>query len=336
MSDSISLIIPAKNIDTQLQLCLQSVAECVPAPLELIVVIDGYQGPVAPWLEQNTSRVIRLPESVGPGVARNIGAKEASGDILLFIDADVTLQSDICLKIDKAFDQKPQPDAVFGSYNDQPLVQDTISLYKNLLHHYTHQHAGRDAFTFWTGCGAILKKRFIELDGFSTDYKQPSIEDIELGYRLKRIGGNILLDHSLQVTHLKKWSFSGFIYTDFFLRAIPWSSLILQYGAMHNDLNINMKNRLSVICCMLMPFLFFLNIVSLQFIWLSIVAFMLLLLINRQIFILFIEKRGLFFTLQTIPLHILHYLLGGLAFSLVFIHYTFGRMMGQRASSSSK
>ena len=45
--------------------------------------------------------------------------------------------------------------------------------------------------------------------GFDTSFSRPSIEDIELGHRLYRSGCKIILDPTIQVKHLKAWSFSG-------------------------------------------------------------------------------------------------------------------------------
>jgi len=85
--------------------------------------------------------------------------------------------------------------ALFGSYDDTPYEQDFLSQYRNLLHHYVHQNSNPDAATFWAGCGAVRKNIFLELNGY--DYKrfaEPSIEDIELGYRMREKGYKIKLD----------------------------------------------------------------------------------------------------------------------------------------------
>ena len=69
---------------------------------------------------------------------------------------------------------------MFGSYDDTPEAPDFISQYRNLLHHYTHQRAKREAKTFWTGCGAVRKEVFSELKGF--DEITPS-RALDGGYR---------------------------------------------------------------------------------------------------------------------------------------------------------
>lgn len=328
MNRSISLIIPTDKVDTCFHKCLQRIGKCSPQPLEIIVVVDGDTGQVLPHHEGLDIKTIRLPLCGGPGRARNAGAAEASGDILLFVDADVLLPEDICLSVGRAFAAEPTPDAVFGSYDDNPPAQNTVSQYKNLLHHYTHQHSKSEAFTFWTGCGAILRQRFVELKGFNEKYLQPSIEDIELGYRLKQAGGSIFLDKTIKVTHLKKWSLPGMVHTDFFLRAIPWSRLIFQYGTMHNDMNISLESRMSVIFSCLTLFCFALIPVNTLFLPAGSLFFFLFLTVNRDIFLFFYKKRGVLFFGKTIPLHFLYSLLSALAFCVVSFQHFLKKKVG--------
>jgi GT2 family glycosyltransferase len=84
-------------------------------------------------------------------------------------------------------------DAVIGSYDTTPLAGNLISQYKNLLHHYMHQHTNREACTFWTGCGAIRAKPFQNLGGFEECFERLCVEDIEFGTRLQEAGGRICL-----------------------------------------------------------------------------------------------------------------------------------------------
>ena len=137
--------------------------------------------------------------------------------------------------------------AIIGSYDDSPTAQDTVSQYRNLLHHFTHQHGREDASTFWGACGAIRRSIFHSIGGFNPRYTQSSIEDIELGYRLKEAGHTILLAKDLQVTHQKKWRFADMLKTDIFRRAIPWTELLLAQSRIRMDLNLSFTARLSTL-----------------------------------------------------------------------------------------
>jgi len=140
----------------------------------------------------------------------------------------------------------PGVDAIIGSYDDSPEQQDVLSMYRNLMHRYVHQQGCKEASTFWSGCGAIRRKSFLEHNGFDESYGRPAIEDIELGYRLVAAGQRIVLDRELEVKHLKRWTFVNLIKTDIFDRGVPWTELILRDGRMPNDLNIQMSQRVSV------------------------------------------------------------------------------------------
>jgi hypothetical protein len=61
--------------------------------------------------------------------------------------------------------------------------------------------------------------------GFDADrYPRPSIEDIELGYRLTAAGHQIAMNKEVQVKHLKNWTVRGMIKADFLTGLSPGPS----------------------------------------------------------------------------------------------------------------
>ena len=116
------------------------------------------------------------------------------------------VRSDTIARIRRRFEMDPRLDALIGSYDDEPASAGFASQYKNLLHHFVHQHGREEAATFWTGCGAIRREVFAAAGGFDESYTRPCIEDIELGHRLRQRGRRIVLDPALQVKHLKHLS----------------------------------------------------------------------------------------------------------------------------------
>jgi glycosyltransferase involved in cell wall biosynthesis len=217
------------------------------APLECIVVDDGSSDDSVRIAAQQGARVRSTGGRFGPARARNIGVKAASGEIVLFLDADVCVYPDTISKIVAEFAGDPELDAVIGSYDRSPSATNFMSQYRNLMHSYVHQHSNREATTFWSGCGAIRRQVFLDFGGFDENhYQTPAIEDIELGYRLFQAKRKLALNANIQVKHLKSWSLSKVIETDFFYRAIPWSELILRSGRMPNDLNLRISQRISV------------------------------------------------------------------------------------------
>ena len=243
----VSVIIPVYNAADHLSRCLASLAGSTCSDYECIVIDDASTDNSAAVAENSGARVIRSPVNAGPATARNRAISEANGPILLFLDSDVCVEPDTVQRVIDRFEKEPETDAVIGSYDDQPGQPDFLSRYRNLLHHFVHQHASEDASTFWSGCGAIRREVLLRCGGFDERFRRPSVEDIELGYRLKAEGRSIRLDKNLRVKHLKKWTFRDVIRTDIFQRGIPWSQLILRHRDAPADLNVKPSQRISVV-----------------------------------------------------------------------------------------
>ncbi|MBI5083979.1 MAG: glycosyltransferase family 2 protein [Acidobacteria bacterium] len=237
----VSVVIPAYNARETLELCLGNLMESQPSPpYECLVVDDGSTDGSAEIAARYGARVLSTGGRKGPAYARNIGARAAAGNVLLFLDADVTVHPDTVELVRSAFAADPKLDALMGSYDDAPGTEDFLSQYRNLMHCFTHQTSRREACTFWSGCGAIRKDLFLEHGGFDEEFGRPAIEDIELGYRLQQAGRKLMLDREIQVKHLKRWTFLNLLKTDVLDRGIPWTELILRDQRMPNDLNLQL------------------------------------------------------------------------------------------------
>src|SRR5262249_15545021 len=171
----LSVIIPATDSPAMLDATIAA-AERASMPPDEVIVVRGAATP-------------------GPAAARNDGARQAGGDILVFVDADVEVHSDAFERIRAAFAGDPSLAAVFGSYDDAPREQALVSSFRNLLHHHVHTSSAGPATTFWAGLGAVRRDAFFAVDGFDEHrYRVPSIEDIDLGARLHAAGYRIVLD----------------------------------------------------------------------------------------------------------------------------------------------
>lgn len=314
----VSIIVPVYNGGQNFVRCLDALNALQPPPLEIIIVDDGStDDALKPSGFSETSKVFNTdhPRS-GPARARNLGAAHACGEILFFIDADVLVYADAVQRVTRAFDDA-NISAIFGSYDDVPADPAFISQYKNLLHHYVHQHSDEHATTFWAGCGAIRKEVFQRLGGFSSAYQRPSIEDIELGLRLTQAGGQIRLLKDLQVKHLKKWTLRSLLATDIRDRALPWAELIVRNRQLPADLNLRPAHRLSAVLCWL---LLGTGIAALFIPVLGIVVGLIigaLVALNFDLYRFFFVERGVWFTVRAILLHWLYYLYSSAAFAWV-------------------
>ena len=323
---TVSIIIPVHNGGDKFRKCLLSVKALRTPPKEVIVVEDGYSDGTWKLAEKFDMHVVKRPVSGGPARARNLGAHHAKGDLLLFIDADVTIPNDMIEQVVKPFQDDPGLDALIGSYDDKPFESNFLSQYKNLLHHYVHQISNRDAYTFWGACGAIRRDVFLKIGGFDKRYRRPSIEDIDLGYRLKKSGYKIHLFKHIQVKHLKHWGILSLLRADFFYRALPWTDLILKEGRIIDDLNLKWSSRISVMAVFILP----LTIIGSMFTpWLLILSTFILAVVfglNWDLYRFFKDKRGLCFAVKTIPWHWFYFFYSGLAFSIGFTKYKIKRL----------
>jgi glycosyltransferase involved in cell wall biosynthesis len=322
---SLAVIIPAANAAAYLPDLLAALA--MPGVLsagdEVLVVDDGSTDDTA-TVARATATALGLPCRVlttvrprsGPAVARNLAALAATADVLLFLDADVLPHADTVARVRAAFATDPALDALFGSYDDRPTDPGFLSQYKNLFHHYVHQHASVQAGTFWSGCGAIRREVFLRLGGFTDEYGRPCIEDIELGYRLARQGGRIRLDKGLLVTHRKRWTVLGLLRTDIRDRGIPWAELILRHRAFLNDLNLQTHNRISVAMLWLLLISLIASLWTPGLLGGAGVAALLLTALNWPLYRWFARKRGFGFALRVIPWHWFYYGYNAIAFAL--------------------
>ena len=241
-------IVPVHNGGGKLRQCLEAIAASERQPDEVIVVDDGSTDRAEEAVLELGFRLLQLAKGPhGSAVARNPGAAAASADVLPFLDADVAVHPATIGRIEQYLVEDPTIAALFGSYDANPPERNLVSRYENLRHHYIHQTAHEEASTLWTGCGAVRREAFDAMGGFTEAYEQPSIEDIELGMRLRRAGQRIRLCPDVQVTHLKHWTLSSLVYTDIVLRAIPWSRLLISEGPLLNDLNLRLQHRVSAV-----------------------------------------------------------------------------------------
>jgi glycosyltransferase involved in cell wall biosynthesis len=287
--------------------------------LEVIVVDDSSTDETPQVAARMGARVIPSGGRLGPGGARNCAASAAVGDILWFIDADVVVEKDAVHKLISGFSE-PGVVAVFGSYDDLPRARNFLSQYKNLIHHYYHNRTRREASTFWSGCGAVQKEAFMQAGGFDIElFKRPSIEDIELGYRLRDAGGRILLLPDLRGTHLKEWRLLNLLHTEIFCRAIPWSRLMLTRTGLHNDLNVSHEERMRAALAGLLVIALVCVLFGLAPWWIPCVMGVLVSVANRRLFAFFYRRKGLGFALLATLFHQLYYLYSSATFAWVGI-----------------
>lgn len=301
---TLTVIIPATDRPATLESAVRAV-ERAASPPEQVIVIDG-------------------PEHLVSAAARNAGARQAEGEVLVFVDADVEVHADAFVRIRAVFEEDSKLTAVFGAYDDEPAGDSVISDFRNLLHHHVHRQGAGLATTFWTGLGAVRSDAFLRVGGF--DESVAWIRDIELGLRLRRAGGVILLDPSIQGRHLKRWTLVSMIRTDLFRRGVPWLRLILEGRADSATLNLSWRHRVGTGASVLLV-----AGLARRNLRLVSTALAILTIVDGDFYALLLRRGGLKMAAAGLPLHVLHRLTAVAAVPLALTGHLADGGMGRRA-----
>ena len=312
---TLSVIVPAYQCAPMLSKCIDGLeASDLPrSSWELLVVDDGSTDDTPSVARDEADVMLRVDEGPkGPAFARNLGARAARGDVLVFIDADVVVGRSTLRGFAERFTADASIAAVFGAYDDSPAYPGIVSQYRNLLHRYVHTLDAGDAETFWAGCGAVRREAFLAAGGFdAVRYPRPQIEDIELGYRLKARGERILLDPALVGTHLKRWTLFKMLRTDLRERAIPWMHLLLSRRDVVGDgpLNLAVMEKVLTALAGIGTASLALALVtqSAALGWLAAACGVIIIVGNAKLFAWFARRRGWMFAVATMPLRLLFY-----------------------------
>jgi glycosyltransferase involved in cell wall biosynthesis len=325
----LSVIVAVKDGEQVLRSCLQALAASdLPRGLwELIVVDDGSLDGTATIAAEHADLLVRLPGPPhGPAYARNRGVEASLGGILVFVDADVCVHRDALRRIAWVFADRPELGAVFGSYDAAPPAPGVISQYRNLRHHFVHHREAGPAETFWAALGGVRREVFARAGRFDEwHFPRPQIEDIELGYRIRRLGHPILLDAAIEGTHLKRWSLRDVVAADLRDRGVPWIRLQLALGSAERPATLLFRRR-EWISSALVCGAFILLLLALRFAAPSLASIAGLLLVvvlasNHDLYRFFVRRRGPAFALRVMPVHFLYYLANGCAAVWAWILY---------------
>lgn len=337
---SLTVIMPTIDWGATFQRCVQAVVAGLRDGDDFVVVLDGPPIPSPDWLLSAATLVVHTGMRSGPAAARNQAAREARSELLMFVDADVELHPDSIQRVRRHFALNPRLDAVFGSYDNKPAAKGLVSKFRNLLHHYTHQINAGPAATFWAGCGAVSRGRFLSLGGFDAEtYRLPCIEDIEFGVRLSGADGFILLDPTIQCTHHKRWTLISMLRTDILQRAVPWSRLILSGRELPATLNLTVESRVSGILSLVAASLAILFMVSnfrpLLLVF-AIVCFGLILFLNRLFILLLWQRGGASLACVGAPLLWLYYFYSAVVFGVVAFVESSRKLVSKRSDAISR
>ncbi len=204
----ISVIIPTYNEEKVIGKCLESLSKQTYKDLEIIVVDDGST-------DETLSKIkgvkVLKEEHKGPGTARNLGAKEAKGEILVFVDADMVFKEDFVEKLIKPIlDGK-----VRGTFSKDEYVSNwnnvwarSWSINEGWEPKKRHPRGYPDKQKVFR---AILKSEFERVGGFdsSRGYNDDWTLSEKLGYKADVVNGAVFYhknpDNLIEIFEQAKW-----------------------------------------------------------------------------------------------------------------------------------
>ncbi|MBF0526589.1 MAG: TIGR04283 family arsenosugar biosynthesis glycosyltransferase [Deltaproteobacteria bacterium] len=217
-----SIIIPVLDEAATINQVLTQARRVMAGHPAEIIVVDGSPG-------GDTIRVIHVPQvktiiaPCGRANQMNAGAREATGDILIFLHADTQLPDQAPGHIARVMHQQKYVAGAFdlGLDSNRPGLS-LIRLVGSLRSRLTRIPYGDQAIF-------IRRDYFCSIGGFSPI---PLMEDVALMRRIKRRGHKICILPDRVKTSSRRWAKEGLVYTT--LR--NWSLRILYFFGTSPDL----------------------------------------------------------------------------------------------------
>ena len=198
------MVIPTLQEEKYIATILSKLIKMNPS-VEVIVVDGRSEDGTVEVARCFTDKVYQISER-GIAKARNYGAKQANGDILIFLDADVDPPPDFIEKVLKTFSDNTVVGATCAIMPSRPRLIETIFfyLYNLVIRFCTHirPHSRGEFF-------AVRKKTFLQVGGFNED--MPCLEDHDLAYRLSRHGRFVFIRGLTVYESLRRFRKLGFL-----------------------------------------------------------------------------------------------------------------------------
>ena len=141
----ISVVIPVHGVEAYLDRCLDSVLRDTQTSLEVIAVDDASPdrcGAILAARDDPRLRVLATPVAGGPGPARDLGAKEATGEYVWFVDGDDELAEGALAAVAEAL-ARLRPDVLITDFEN--LYPDGTTSPSDGARYLRHPRRGRCA-----------------------------------------------------------------------------------------------------------------------------------------------------------------------------------------------
>jgi len=215
---AISVIIPAYNSARTIAETLRSLQnqDCK-KPFEVIVVDDGSRDNTvgeAKKFGKSGVKVVKQRHG-GPAKARNTGAKEAMGGIIMFTDADCVPESSWVREMAMPFSDRSIA-GVQGIYRTRQKGIAPLFAQAEIEQRYDRMAKERNIDFIGSYSAAYMRGLFLELKGFDESFPAASGEDPELSFRLAKAGHKMVFNPNAVVYHTHPESVSKYLRTRYY------------------------------------------------------------------------------------------------------------------------
>jgi len=205
----ISIIIPTYNEESVIEKTLQNLKKIDGIAETEIIVVDGRSSDRTVSIAKNYANVISSAK--GKAIQLNAGARAASGDILFFVHADMTLPPNVLKVIEKKIVREVCDGGGFAS--EFSSHNKKIKTLGRLMNFRIINKEQSDKKIFYGDNGIFVKKTVFEkLGGFR---EIPIMEDYDFSIRLKKEYRVVKIDEPKIIVNPRRHINAGFIKTRF-------------------------------------------------------------------------------------------------------------------------
>ena len=209
---SASIVIPTFNGASRIGYCLNALLpQTVGQGIEIVVVDDGSSDNTAEIVRRQYPSVRLITQAnAGPATARNHGAFEAQGQVLLFTDDDCVPTSTWVREMLRPF-TNPAVVGAKGTYrtHQRGLAARFVQVEYEDKYRLMDGAEGIDFIDTYSA--AFVRERFLEMKGYDTSFPVACAEDVELSYRMSARGWMMKFVPSAVVYHTHPDTFSRYL-----------------------------------------------------------------------------------------------------------------------------
>ncbi|HUB26508.1 MAG TPA: glycosyltransferase [Tepidisphaeraceae bacterium] len=199
----ITVYVPCHDNEKTVGQTLESIQRQV-RPADQVLFIDDHCTDQSPAIARSLgARVVELTEGRGLAAGRNCALCNASGDVVLGVDADVVLEPPYLLELERRWNAEPEIAAIGGRL-DEKFTDTPADLWRAV--HMPQHHGNKELFNPRLLFGATMACRVepVRRIGGWNEKFQTNHEDLDISNRLKEAGFKLLYLPACRALHLRR------------------------------------------------------------------------------------------------------------------------------------